>query len=236
MCYYLGRITRNYIDLTIRGTTIPTNNDQYYPSVTRPSAHSRSAFFEIPATRIVAVRRTPVTNMDDNNNDDESDIETDSEYDSDDDIDISNREVNYEEEDKIAGKCYIGIAYLDKEHDIYLMNGTISVRSFFEFEYSRIQAYTRSISLYYVSPRPELNILKLHIHPNGVYEVTIHTYWIRIIQRAWRKVYSRRKHLIRLRGNVCNQEYFRNNGRYIHGTRVLPTIRSMLVRLSIEGH
>ena len=154
---------------------------------------------------------------------------SDDDYDSDDDIDISNREIIYEDTDKIDGKYYIGIAYMDNPSSIYLMNGTISTRSFFEFPHDRIVAYTRHISVYYVRSSAKLDILKLHILPDGVYEVSIHTFWIRIIQRAWRKTYAQRKHIIRLRGNIRNQEYFRNTGRYMQGTRVLPGIHGILV-------
>ena len=226
LCYYLGRITRRYINTKLGLTISPEI------PVSRVN-QTRSAVFDIPATRMVAIRRTPVLHIEnDDSNDTENNNDTDSDdssaYDSDEDIDISNSEFHYEDQEKIAGKSYIGIAYLDEPHGVYLMNGTISVRSFFAFDYSRIRKYTRNISLYYVRPTTELDILRLHIHPDGVYEVTVHTYWIRIIQRAWRKVYAQRKHTIRLRGNVYNQEYFRNNGRYMLGTRVLPTIHGML--------
>jgi hypothetical protein len=174
-------------------------------------------------------RRLPDEALDREENESSETEDTDDDYDSDDDIDIETREIAYEETDKINGKCYIGIAYLDKHHGIYLMNGTISTRSFFAFAYHRIVAYTRHISVYYTSSSSKkLEILKLHIQPNGVYEVTIHTFWIRIIQRAWRKTYAQRKHQIRLRGNIRNQESFRNTGRYMYGTRVLPSIHGIL--------
>jgi hypothetical protein len=165
----------------------------------------------------------------DTDQDTDSEDDTDDDYDSDDDdIEIENQEIAYEETDKIDGKCYIGIAYLDKPYGVYVMNGTISTRSFFAFEYSRVLAYTRNISVYYAHSSNNLDILKLHILPNGVYEVTIHTFWIRIIQRAWRKTYAQKKHQIRLRGSVRNQESFRNTGKYMYGTRVLPSIHGIL--------
>ena len=189
-----------------------------------------SSTINIRAPREI-VRRNTHNNTENESSDDDTDDDedTDDDYDSDDDIDIANREIVYEETDKIAGKCYIGIAYLDKPHGVYLMNGTISTRSFFEFPYARIVAYTRNISVYYVRSSTKLDILKLHILPDGVYEVSVHTFWIRIIQRAWRKTYAQRIRQIRLRGNIRNQEYFRKNGRYMQGTRVLPSIHGMLV-------
>ena len=216
-CYYFGVLTRKYIlsKLSINDTVVTTVN-----TIVRPSSRIN---IRIPGE------------LDNNNNtsntetESESDYDTDDDYDSDDDIDIETREVVYEETDKINGKCYIGIAYLDKHHGVYLMNGTISTRSFFQFAYHRIVAYTRHISVYYTSSSSkQLEILKLHIQPNCVYEVSIHTFWIRIIQRAWRKTYAQRKLQIRIRGNIRNQESFRNTGRYMYGSRVLPSIHGIL--------
>lgn len=215
-CYYLGVLTRKYIL-----SKLSINDPEVITVVTTMNTIVR------PSSRINIRNHRELDNTNNtSNNETESD---DDDYDSDDDIDIENREIVYEETDKITGKCYIGIAYLDKPHGVYLMNGTISTRSFFEFAYDRIVAYTRNISVYYTSSSSKkLDILKLHIQPNGVYEVSIQTFWIRIIQRAWRKTYAQRKHQIRIRGNIRNQESFRNTGRYMYGSRVLPSIHGIL--------
>ena len=219
-CYYLGVLTRKYIL-----SNLSINNPELITVVTSTNNIVRPlSTINIRIPREIVHRN----NNNNTNNNTENESSDDDDYDSDDDIDIANREIVYEETDKIAGKCYLGIAYLDKPHGVYLMNGTISTRSFFEFPYSRIVAYTRNISVYYVSSSKKLDILKLHILPNGVYEVSIQTFWICIIQRAWRKTYARRIHQIRVRGSVRNQEYFRNTGRYMHGSRVLPSIHGML--------
>jgi len=156
---------------------------------------------------------------------------SDDDYDSDEDIDISVRETVYEEQLKYNGGYYIGIPYYNEPQGIYLMNGNISRRSFLTFEYSRIVAYVRHISVFFVTRNTPIEILKLHIHSDGMYEVTVKTFWIRIIQRAWRKIFALRNRAIMMRGNVNSQEHFRITGRYPFGYRNLPSIHGMMIPL-----
>jgi len=215
-CYYLGVVTRKYIQLKL-SKNIP------------PQIIVAINIRDMSLPHRTFTGRLPQEALDREENESSETEDTDDDYDSDDDdIEIANREIVYEETDKIDGNCYIGIAYLDKPYGVYVMNGTISTRSFFDFEYSRVLAYTRNISVYYTPSSKKLDILKLHILPNGVYEVTIHTFWIGIIQRAWRKTYAERKRQILFRGSIRNQESFRNTGRYMYGTRVLPSIHGLL--------
>ena len=237
-CYHLGVLLRRYVKSKLYGNTLEPIT---IAISTNTRTVQRSTIQRI--SRTVANTSTSTSSYDTDDSadtetdsgDDSSDTDTDDGYDSDDDIDITTREIAYEETEKVAGKYYIGIAYLDTPNGVYLMNGTISTRSFFTFAYDRIVAYTRRISVFYVWSNTKLDLLKLHIHPNGVYEVTIHTFWIRRIQRAWRKTYAQRKYMIRLRGNIRNQEYFRQTGKYMYGTNVLPSIRGILCPRNIQN-
>jgi hypothetical protein len=148
-------------------------------------------------------------------------------YDSDDDIDITTSEIPYDETDKENGNYYIGIAVLLRE-GIYLLNSSISRRSFFAFEYSRILEYTYSISILVNNPNTQIQIIRLNIHVDGTYEAHIKTHWLRLVQRRWKRVYAERARIIRARGNVRHQEYFRTHGKYMSGYRTLPTLRGML--------
>lgn len=222
-CYHLGVLLRRYVKSKLYGNT-PGQITIAISINTRTNLHASN--HRIPRTS--ANTSTSSDDIDTETDSDNDDTDTDDGYDSDDDIDITTREITYEETEKVAGNYYIGIAYLDTPNGVYLMNGTISTRSFFTFAYDRIVAYTRRISVFYVRTNTKLDLLKLHIHPCGVYEVTIHTFWIRLIQRAWRKTYARRKYMLRLRGNIRNQEYFRHTGKYMYGTNVLPSIHGIL--------
>ena len=160
----------------------------------------------------------------------ESENESDSYYDSDDDIDIITSEIPYDDQDKIHGEYYIGIPLLTVHDGLYLLNGSISKKSFFEFEFDRILEYTQQHSVFINPPNSKIEILQLHIHSNSVYEVIIKTHWIRIIQRRWRCIYAERMRKIRQRASIQNQTYFSLNGQYMYGSRVLPVMRGMLLR------
>ena len=81
--------------------------------------------------------------------------------------------------------------------------------------------------MFYVCPTQTIEIMKLTIRPDGFYEVAVKTYWIRIIQRRWRTLYRERERVIAMRMSLRNQEYFEKTGKYITGTRHLPSIRDM---------
>jgi len=162
---------------------------------------------------------------DDQDEDTEDDDETD--YDSDDDIDIITSEIQFDDTEKVHGKYYIGIPIL-LEEGFYLLNASISRRSFFAFEYSRVLLYTRQISTLRNLRNAQLEILQLNIHSDGTYEVFVKTHWIRIIQRRWKYVYSERVRILRTRGSLRHQEYFRIHGKYMAGYRNLPSLMGML--------
>lgn len=184
--------------------------------------HERIISIRVP--REIANRQRE--GSDDTHSDDDSDdYETD--YDSEDDIDISTSEIPHDETDKVHGNYYIGIAVLLRE-GIYLLNSSISRRSFFAFDYSRVLEYTYRISIILNAPNTQIQIIRLNIHVDGTYEAHIKTHWIRIVQRRWKRVYAERARIIRARGNVRHQEYFRTHGKYMPGYRTLPTIWGML--------
>lgn len=160
-----------------------------------------------------------------------SEDEYDTDYDSDDEIfhsQILENEFSYEEREKETGKYYIGISYLNKKESIYLFNSSISALSFLAYKYALTQSYLYNTASYYVRSRTPIEILQLHIHEDGVYEVLIKTFWIRIVQRRWRKIYNIRLHILKLRSDPRNQEYFRRHGRYMEGSRVFPGLNGML--------
>ena len=161
----------------------------------------------------------------------DSDTDTDSEYyDSDEDdeyADIAVQEMEFESTAKRDGGYYIGLTWIVKNEQHILMNGAVSASTFLKNEYTRVCGYLRESSLFYVCPTQTIDIMKLTIRPDGFYEVAVKTYWIRIIQRRWRTLYRERKRVIAMRMQVQNQEYFQTHGKYITGTRHLPSIRDM---------
>jgi hypothetical protein len=132
-------------------TLSPTVNTQ--PSITPVEP------IEIVQYTIANSPREPNEDADEDN-DDSDDYETD--YDSEDDIDISTSEIPHDETDKVHGNYYIGIAVLLRE-GIYLLNSSISRRSFFAFEYSRVLEYTYRISIILNALNTQIQIIRLNI-------------------------------------------------------------------------
>lgn len=175
---------------------------------------------------------------DPNSGNDDDDDEDDDEYSDDDEDDdygtdpedyrLIMSELTHEDREKEHGRYYIGMSFLCNSEGIYLMNSTISARTFLAYSYSRVHAYVRNTSCYYVRQNTQIEIMQLCIHADGVYEVVLKTYWLRIVQRRWKNIYKERQRILRLRSSIQNQEYFRRNGKYMEGSRHFPSIRGAL--------
>jgi len=145
--------------------------------------------------------------------------------------------LSHEDREKEDGHYYIGMSFLSflgNSEGIYLMNSTISARTFLAYSYSRVHAYVRNTSCYYVRRNTQIEIMQLCIHADGVYEVVLKTYWLRIVQRRWKNIYKERQRILRLRSSIHNQEYFRRHGKYMEGSRHFPSLRGAL-RIHLRG-
>jgi hypothetical protein len=198
------------------------------------------------------------TNSEDDDNHDDSDSEDDEDddYGTDpEDYRLIMSQLSHEDREKEHGHYYIGMSFLHKNTEarnsqrcscyplnatsgacsglcnsegIYLMNSTISARTFLAYSYSRVHAYVRNTSCYYVRRNTQIEIMQLCIHADGVYEVVLKTYWLRIVQRRWKNIYKERQRILRLRSSIHNQEYFRRHGKYMEGSRHFPSLRGAL--------
>jgi hypothetical protein len=81
-------------------------------------------------------------------------------------------------------KNYIGLAAL--VDDTYLLSHTVTPVSFFKYSYSDVVNYLHNYSIIYVN-NPKIDIFQLHIN-RDYYNVILKTYWIRLIQRHWKKI------------------------------------------------
>ena len=187
---------------------------------------------------------------DDDYDDEDDDYGTDPE-----DYRLIMSQLSHEDREKENGHYYIGMSFLHKNTEarnsqrcscyplnatsgacsglcnsegIYLMNSTISARTFLAYSYSRVHAYVRNTSCYYVRRNTQIEIMQLCIHADGVYEVVLKTYWLRIVQRRWKNIYKERQRILRLRSSIHNQEYFRRHGKYMEGSRHFPSLRGAL--------
>jgi hypothetical protein len=137
--------------------------------------------------------------------------------------------------------------YIEKEHNNYyiglchsyftpscvhylLLSTSVSARTFFNHPYKNVNNYLYYYGLIRV-PNPNIQIMQLKIHTfNGMesYNVIIKTYWLRLIQRHWKKIYKKRSSIIKQRIQPNNQQYKSIHGNYPLHISNLPSLSGML--------
>lgn len=76
--------------------------------------------------------------------------------------------------------------------------------------------------------KTKLHIFKLKILEDDTYCAVIKTFWIRIIQRHWKKIFQQRKIIIQMRCSIKSLFYNQINGKHKPELKYLPTINGML--------
>ena len=130
--------------------------------------------------------------------DNESELNTYDEFLENDLIDqIYNEDGDFLDADKYDGHYYIGLAgralYIEK----YILLSAISPKTFMKYNGDDIVDYLVTMSLAIWGGQPKIHILKLHITEDNTYTVIIKTFWLKIIQRKWKKIYKERCELLR---------------------------------------
>uniref|UniRef100_A0A6C0LT29 Uncharacterized protein n=1 Tax=viral metagenome TaxID=1070528 RepID=A0A6C0LT29_9ZZZZ len=131
------------------------------------------------------------------------------------------------EQEKTNHNYYIGICKPSRAYDYYLLVNAVSPKLFYKTQYDLLIRYLQEYSVIYMSD-PRIEIMKLYILQDETYTVSIKTYWIRLIQRHWKKIISTRKLIYKMRGAIRSLYYFELHGRYPDGLNTLPTLYGML--------
>ena len=144
---------------------------------------------------------------------------------------ISNREY-LDEEDKTHLRYYLGSASLINEK--WLLETAISPQLFFSHSYKRICNYLKNFSVHSRAQKT-VSILQLHIEdientPWTCYYVINKTFWIRLIQRHWRKICKRNKMIINGRKCPRNQYFRQIRGKYPIGYNQLYGLHGLLAQ------
>jgi hypothetical protein len=122
--------------------------------------------------------------------------------------DIIADEYDIQNDDKQHLKYYIGVCMEDDDGSL-LLGTSISLQTFFRYDIEYIERY-----LDYDNAPNEIVIMQLHISNELVYNVVLKTFWLKIVQRTWKRIFNQRQKIIQIRKSVYVQEYFRLNGRY----------------------
>ena len=113
---------------------------------------------------------------------------------------------------------------------------SVSERAFFEFPYRLIMKYTSDYNVYlFVSPLLEpqrLEILQIVIEtsPDGFefYKVIVKTFWLRLVQRRWKRIYRERQHVFKVRISWKNLRYSQLRGRHLPGYNIVTGVLFMM--------
>lgn len=171
----------------------------------------------------------------DSSDDNDSQLSAVSESDYDSDLDSENvydeiNQLDYQHfyAEKEDGNYYIGMADYDKPNGSLLFSTTISPTAYFQYSYRDCSRY-----LYYYGisqqARPSIDIMQLHIDSTGTFNVVIKTFWLKLVQRKWKKIYKQRQQIIQKRscpGALLHREII---GNWQHDIAHLPSILGLLV-------
>lgn len=133
----------------------------------------------------------------------------------------------FQNTDKTQYSYYIGSVLYMPDENHYLMMNSISPELFFHYDSTIIMEYLYQMSLVRLVRKPVIDVVQLVIREN-CYTCVMKTFWIKMIQRTWRKVLLEKQLVLRKRGQVQSQKYFEIYGKYPEGIRVLPGLVGMM--------
>tara|TARA_B100001173_G_C16016015_1_gene559773 strand:+ start:1787 stop:2377 length:591 start_codon:yes stop_codon:yes gene_type:complete len=103
----------------------------------------------------------------------------------------------------INNKYIIGLPGYERKTHNWLYLAGISADGFLNYDINDVRTYLHEYSLSYVH-QPTIHILKLCIQYDGTCNVIIKTFWLKIIQRKWKKIYKEKQEYIKKMRNPMN--------------------------------
>jgi len=153
--------------------------------------------------------------------DDDADFEYDNEY-----SDILFDESVFLDSEKQHNKLYIGCSTINSINEMVL-TCCISASSFFKYPITKVRQYLLDYSIIYGQYK-KIDIIKLDIEADGFYNVILKTYWIRLIQRHWKKYFIERNKVLKKRCSIYSINHKMIYGKYPINQRVLPGLNGLL--------
>jgi hypothetical protein len=144
-------------------------------------------------------------------------------YLSDSDDEIYDDDCDFLDADKEDKHYYIGLSL-----EAILLS-SVSPGTFFKYNTSDVLQYLVDYSatdVRKVNADPKVQILQLHVDENAVYNVVDKTYWLKLVQRSWKRVYAQRQLVINARKNPRSLLHRQTTGKW--ETRI-PSIRDMFI-------
>jgi hypothetical protein len=111
---------------------------------------------------------------------------------------------------------------LQWENQHWILAGTITPAVFFRHRAIDVAQYLWLSSMFRRFHGPKIDILQLHISAEGVHHVIIKTFWLKLVQRTWRRVYRERQEIWKRRCSITALRTREVTGKYPVGLRTLP--------------
>ena len=94
------------------------------------------------------------------------------------------------------GEYLLGLCWYDRDYHYNLLSASVCPRTYFSYPFDAVVDYLNNYSILYQDRVAFPDILQLSIVEN-MYKVTIKTFWLRIIQRTWKRIFHERKDIKR---------------------------------------
>ena len=148
---------------------------------------------------------------------------------------IYNMEYEFLDTEKENHKYYLGLSKILVGNKRLLLNIAIQPQTFLKFDIQSVLNYLAEYSIFHIhrevfdTSNLHLEIMKLEIAPNSQWQtVILKTFWIRIIQRTWKRIFRERQETLLKRRTLQNLRNFELRGKHLPNIHVLPTMYGML--------
>lgn len=107
-------------------------------------------------------------------------------------------EYEIDEEIRVDKRYYIG-SYSTTYNNMHILETTVYPDTFFKYSIEDILEYFDELGLVSQNTNPTIDIIQLHILNDewNTYTVVVKTFWIRLIQRNWRRVFRDRQEVLK---------------------------------------
>lgn len=143
--------------------------------------------------------------------------------------DIFDDEELFLDSDYEDGKYYMGFPCLMKSQEReWVMQIAITAKSLLKYDYNSVMRYLTEYSVTRIY-NPKIHIMQLDISNTGSYNVILKTFWLKIVQRAWKRVFKERQKYI-LRCKHPHSILYRQIHRKWNGNEKYMGIKGMLYK------
>ena len=154
-------------------------------------------------------------------------------------------DADYAEEIKDDHTYVLGGYYIptyDKYVDKIYLGISMSCRLLYNHKIEDVLSYLREYSgtgdYSFRNRTTEVELMQIHYHNEGQFRhtvVVIKTFWLRLIQRTWKKIMKKKSKAISSRKNPTHLQHRELTGRFPQQCYYTPTLKGMLHYLSVKN-